>query len=86
MRFIACIWSRSGRSAESRATFVSGVIPWQSTCTIPPRHGGGAIAASKLDAFKPALAELLEKDSQAPAPVLLQRLQTLDYQGGITIL
>ena len=42
--------------------------------------------ASKLDTFKPALAELLEKDPQAPAPVLLQRLQTLGYQGGITIL
>ena len=37
--------------------------------------------ASKLDTFKPALAELL-----APAPVLLQRLQTLGYDGGITIL
>ena len=42
--------------------------------------------ASKLDAFKPALAELLERDSQAPAPVLLQRLQALGYDGGITIL
>jgi hypothetical protein len=42
--------------------------------------------ASKLDTFKPALAELLEKDPQAPAPVLLQRLQTLGYDGGITIL
>jgi hypothetical protein len=41
---------------------------------------------SKLDAFKPALAELLEKDPQVPAPVLLQRLQTLGYDGGITIL
>lgn len=37
--------------------------------------------ASKLDAFKPALAELLEKDSQAPAPVLLQRVQTLGARG-----
>ncbi|MBV8897535.1 MAG: IS21 family transposase, partial [Acidobacteriaceae bacterium] len=42
--------------------------------------------SSKLDDFKPALAELLEKDPQARAPVLLQRLQTLGYQGGITIL
>lgn len=50
----------------------------------PPRRRRDR--ASKLDAFKPALAELLEKDSQAPAPVLLQRLQTLGYQGGITIL
>ena len=41
---------------------------------------------SKLDAFKQALAELLERDAQAPASVLLQRLQTLGYDGGITIL
>jgi transposase len=44
------------------------------------------LRASKLDAFKPALAELLERDPEAPATVLLQRLQTLGYQGGITIL
>ena len=42
--------------------------------------------ASKLDPFKSALMELLEKDPQAPASVLLQCLQTLGYQGGITIL
>jgi transposase len=42
--------------------------------------------SSKLDAFKPALAELLERDPQAPAPVWLQRLRTLGYEGGITIL
>jgi transposase len=42
--------------------------------------------ASKLDAFKPVLAELLERDPQARAPVLLQRLRTLGYEGGITIL
>jgi hypothetical protein len=29
---------------------------------------------------------LLEKDPHVPAPVLLQRLQTLGYDGGITIL
>jgi hypothetical protein len=40
---------------------------------------------SKLDAFKPALTELLERDAQAPASVLMQRLQTLGYDGGITI-
>jgi hypothetical protein len=42
--------------------------------------------ASKLDAFMPAVAVLLERDSKAPAPVLFQRLQTLGYDGGITIL
>src|SRR5579885_692876 len=31
--------------------------------------------ASKLDVFKPALAEWLVQDPHAPAPVLLQRLQ-----------
>lgn len=41
---------------------------------------------SKLDAFKPAIAELLQQDPKAPATVLLQRLQTLGYDGGITIL
>jgi len=42
--------------------------------------------ASKLDAFKPAAAELLQQDPKAPAQVLFQRLQTLGYDGGITIL
>jgi transposase len=42
--------------------------------------------ASKLDAFKPAVAEMLERDPKAPASVLFQRLQTLGYEGGITIL
>src|SRR3974390_1199922 len=41
---------------------------------------------SKLDAFKPALAEWLQQDPEAPATVLLHRLQTLGYEGGITIL
>lgn len=41
---------------------------------------------SKLDAFKPALAELLEKDPEAPATVLLQRLKTIGYEGGVSIL
>src|SRR5450432_1802791 len=36
--------------------------------------------------FKPAVAELLQQDPQAPAPVLLQRLQTLGFDGGFTIL
>jgi transposase len=41
---------------------------------------------SKLDVFKPAIAELLQQDSKAPAQVMFQRLQTLGYDGGITIL
>lgn len=42
--------------------------------------------ASKLDPFKPALAELLEQDPAAHAPVLAQRLRTLGYDGGETII
>jgi transposase len=41
---------------------------------------------SKLDPYKTAIAELLEKDPSARAPVIAQRLQTLGYTGGITIL
>jgi transposase len=41
---------------------------------------------SKLDVFKPAIAELLQQDPKAPAQVLFQRLQTIGYDGGITIL
>src|SRR5271157_1507148 len=42
--------------------------------------------ASKLDAFKPAISELLERDPTAPATVILERLRTLGFDGGITIL
>ena len=38
---------------------------------------------SKLDPCKPAIAELLQQDSSAAAPVIAQRLQTLGYNGGI---
>ena len=41
---------------------------------------------SKLDAFKPAIAELLQQDPKARAPVIAQRLQPLGYEGGLTIL
>jgi transposase len=42
--------------------------------------------ASKLDPFKPAITELLEKDPTATAAVIAQRLRQLGYAGGITIL
>jgi len=42
--------------------------------------------SSKLDAFKPAIAELLEQDPDARAPVIAQRLRTLGYDGGETII
>jgi transposase len=41
--------------------------------------------ASKLDPFKPAIAELLGQDPAAQAPVVTQRLRTLGYDGGETI-
>ena len=40
---------------------------------------------SKLEPFKPAIAELLEQDPSVPVPVLTQRLRTLGYEGGETI-
>jgi transposase len=52
----------------------------------PAPRPGRRDRSSKLDAFKPALAELLERDPRAAAPVLRQHLQTLGYDGGITIL
>jgi transposase len=42
--------------------------------------------ATKLDPFKATIGELLEQDPHASAVVIRQRLQTLGYQGGITIL
>jgi len=42
--------------------------------------------ASKLHPFQPAIAELLEQDPAARAPVIAQRLRTLGYDGGETIL
>jgi transposase len=41
--------------------------------------------SSKLDAFKPAIDQLLEQDPAAHAPVITQRLRTLGYDGGETI-
>ena len=41
---------------------------------------------SKLDPFKPTIAELLEKDARASAAVIEQRLRPLGYNGGHTIL
>jgi len=42
--------------------------------------------ASKLDTFKGAIDELLEKDPQASAAVIAQRLKPLGFTGGRTIL
>jgi transposase len=42
--------------------------------------------AGKLDPFKAIISELLHQDPPASAPVIAQRLQTLGYDGGITII
>ncbi|MBV9611586.1 MAG: IS21 family transposase, partial [Acidobacteriaceae bacterium] len=52
----------------------------QNPAPSPTRRDRG----SKLDPFKPAIAELLERDSTAPATVIAERLRTLGYDG-ITI-
>ena len=41
--------------------------------------------ASKLDPFKPIIAELLQQDPDANAPVIAQRLKPLGYDGSFTI-
>jgi hypothetical protein len=52
-----------------------------------PAHGSAQRnRESKLDPFKATIAEWLEKDPSAPAPVIEQRLQSLDYKGGHSIL
>src|SRR5690348_3780577 len=42
--------------------------------------------SSKLDPFKPLIAELLKQDPQAPGAVILQHLQKAGYVGGHSIL
>jgi transposase len=42
--------------------------------------------ASKLDPFKPAIAELLAEDAEASAVVIAERLRTLGFDGGVSIL
>jgi len=42
--------------------------------------------ASKLDPFKPTIAEFLEQDAHARATVIAQRLRPLGFSGGLSIL
>jgi transposase len=42
--------------------------------------------ASKLDPFKPIIAELLQQGPDAKAPVIAQRLKPHGYDGGFTII
>jgi transposase len=58
------------------------IIKYLETPAPPPTRRD---RASKLDPFKAAIAELLEQDPSAHAPVVTQRLRTLGYNGGETI-
>jgi transposase len=51
----------------------------------PPRYQRES-AGSKLDAYKHAIAAMLDGDPQAPATVILEHLRRDGYAGGITIL
>jgi hypothetical protein len=51
----------------------------------PPRHER-VTAGSMLDSYADAIAAMLDEDPKAPATVIRERLQTLGYTGGITIL
>ena len=57
------------------------LIKYIATPVLPPARGD---RASKLDAFKPAISELLELDPTAPSTVILERLRTLGFDGGVT--
>src|SRR5512135_1856233 len=52
----------------------------------PAQTAAQRLRVSKLDPFKPTIAELLEKDSRASAAVIEQRLRPLGYNGGHSIL
>src|SRR6516225_6323402 len=52
----------------------------------PARMAASRTRASKLDSFKATIAELLERDAEASAVVIAQRLRTLGFDGGLSIL
>src|SRR6516225_946366 len=52
----------------------------------PARTAARRQRASKLDAFKPTIAELLERDAEASAVVIAQHLRSLGFDGGLSIL
>jgi hypothetical protein len=58
------------------------VAKYMQTPAPPPTHRD---RASKLDPFKAAISELLERDPTAPATVIAEHLRTLGFDGGITI-
>ena len=52
----------------------------------PARMAASRTRASKLDSFKATIAELLERDAEASAVVIAQRLRPLGFDGGLSIL
>jgi len=52
----------------------------------PARSAARRQRASKLDPFKATIAELLERDANASAMVIAQRLRPLGFTGGLSIL
>src|SRR5271157_5813457 len=58
-----------------------GQVPGDAGATTAPRQ-----RASKLDPFKPTIAEWLTQDPTASAVVIAQRLRPLGFDGGMSIL
>ena len=52
----------------------------------PARSAARRQRPSKLDPFKSTIAELLQKDANASATVIAQRLRPLGFNGGMSIL
>src|SRR5437660_12237626 len=52
----------------------------------PAQTAASRQRSSKLDPFKPTIAEFLEQDPQAPATVIAQRLRPLGFSGGLSSL
>jgi transposase len=63
----------------SRKTIRKHLSPSRPPCPSPQR-------ASKLDSYKPAVAELLQRDFTVKSVAILRHLRSLGYQGGQTIL
>ena len=52
----------------------------------PAQTAASRQRSSKLDPFKPTIAEFLEQDPHARATVIAQRLRPLGFSGGLSIL
>jgi len=58
------------------------IAKYLTTPAPPPVHRD---RSSKLDSFKPAIAELLEQDSTVSVALIEQRLRAQGFDGGMTI-